>query len=92
MIYLAMSDILVSAVNPLGIYIFASDRIIDRIPYWKQLCLIKGFFETIATHACQMSYMLLSVDRYAILYILEIIFTVSNRYTTYNDFMNGVTA
>ena len=59
MIYLAVCDILVSAINPFGAYVFASDRIFPGKPYWKQLCITKDFLTSIVTLSCGLSYMLL---------------------------------
>ena len=66
MIYLAVSDILVSAINILGVYVFASDKIFYQETYWKQLCIIKDFFVSTVSVWSVLSYMLLSVDRYFI--------------------------
>ena len=66
MIYLAVSDILVSTIYPLDVYVFASDRIFARKPYWKHVCITKEFLISFPTASCVLSYMLLSLDRYDI--------------------------
>ena len=64
MTYLAMSDILTNLTYPVTFYTFALETFADKVAAWATVCIVKEVILYVATVACIMSYLLLSVDRY----------------------------
>ena len=64
MTYLAMSDILTNLTYPVTFYTFALETFADKVSTWATVCIVKEAILYVATVACVMSYLLLSVDRY----------------------------
>ena len=60
MVYLAVSDILVSCMLPMT-YLRNSSTIGER--YWKQFCIISEYFYTVTMTYSVMSYITASIDR-----------------------------
>ena len=64
MAYLATSDILVSCILPVTIYLEASRiELVDYEYFWDKVCIIKEFSEMVFMMICIFSYLLLSFDR-----------------------------
>ena len=64
MAYLATSDILVSCILPVTIYLDASRiELVDYEYFWDKVCIIKEFSEMVFMMICIFSYLLLSFDR-----------------------------
>ena len=64
MAYLATSDILVSCILPVTIYLDASRiELMDFEYFWDKVCIIKEFSEMVFMMICIFSYLLLSFDR-----------------------------
>ena len=64
MAYLATSDILVSCILPVTIYLDASwIELVDFEYFWDKVCIIKEFSEMVFMMICIFSYLLLSFDR-----------------------------
>ena len=61
MVYLAVSDILVSCMLPVS-YLRMSSTIDER--YWKQFCIISEYFYTLTMTYSVISYITASIDRY----------------------------
>ena len=64
MVYLATSDILVSCMLPVTIYLDASRiELMDFEYFWDKVCIIKEFCEMVVMMICIFSYLFLSFDR-----------------------------
>ena len=64
MVYMAVSDIFSSTTLPLGTYISASQaQVITLKDHWENFCILKSYFDMIATTGSMSSYFMLSVDR-----------------------------
>ena len=64
MVYLATSDLLVSCILPVTIYLDASRiELLDYEYFWDKICIIKEFSEMVFMMICVFSYLLLSFDR-----------------------------
>ena len=64
MAYLATSDILVSCILPVTIYLDASRiELMDFQYFWDKVCIAKEFSEMVFMIICIFSYILLSFDR-----------------------------
>ena len=64
MAYLATSDILVSCILHVTIYLDASwIELVDFEYFWDKVCIIKEFSEMVFMMICIFSYLLLSFDR-----------------------------
>ena len=63
MIYLAISDILVSSMVPLATFTTVSRFLNFDVKYWKPICIIKENFYVTAVGLSLICYGMLSVDR-----------------------------
>ena len=63
MIYLAVSDIILSCTFPITCYLFATETLLEKGSNWSWFCKIKEYLAFNSTAACMLGYVLLSVDR-----------------------------
>ena len=64
MVYMAISDILSSAILPLSIYMGASAvQMITFSDHWDTICILKSYFDMLSILGTMLGYSMLSFDR-----------------------------